>query len=71
MYKTVKIDQDREDFENTCLEYKTIEKQIQDIKSGDLSSQEAAVEQGQKFSALVSLIILMIVTTILFLSEFS
>ena len=64
-------DQDREDFENTCLEYKTIEKQIQDIKSGDLSSQEATVEQGQKFSALVSLIILMIVTTILFLSEFS
>jgi len=64
-------DQDTEDFDNACLEYNTIEKQIQDIKSGDLSSPEAAIEQGQKFSALMSLAILMIFITILFLSEFS
>ena len=63
--------QDEEDYENACLEYNTVESQIQDIKSGDLSSPEAAVEQGQKFSALTSLVILMIFVTILFLSEIS
>jgi hypothetical protein len=63
--------QDSEDYEDACLEYNTVELQIQDIKSGDLSSPEAAVEQGQKFSALSSLVILMIFVTILFLSEIS
>ena len=64
-------DQDTKDFDNACLEYDTIETQIQEIKSGDLSSPEAAVEQGQKFSALASIVLLMIFISILFLSEFS
>jgi hypothetical protein len=63
--------QDTDDYENACFEYNMVEEQIQAIKSGDLSSPEAAVEQGQKFSALTSLVILMIFVTILFLSEFS
>jgi hypothetical protein len=63
--------QDTQDFEDACLEYNMVEEQIQDIKSGDLSSPEAAVEQGQKFSALTSLVVLMIFVTILFLSEIS
>ena len=63
--------QDEEEFDNACTEYKWFEDQIQDIKSGDLSSPEVALEQGQKFSALTSVVILMIFVTILILSELS
>jgi hypothetical protein len=66
-----KRQQDVEGHDNARLEHSLAEEQIQKIKSGDLSSPEAAVEQGQKFAALTSLVILMIFVTILVLSEFS
>jgi hypothetical protein len=67
----VKRQQDTEGYEDARSEYILTEEQIQEIKSGDLSSPEAAVEQGQKFSALTSLVIFLIFVTIIVLSEFS
>jgi hypothetical protein len=66
-----KRQQDTEGYDNARLEHSLAKEQIQEIKSGDLSSPEAAVEQGQKFAALTSLVILMIFITILVLSELS
>jgi len=62
--------QDTEGYDDARFEYGLAEEQIQEIETGDLSSPEVAVEQGQKFSAMTSLVISMIFVSILILSEF-
>ena len=61
---------DLENYEEARFEYSMAEEQIQDIEKGELSSPEAPVEMGQKFAAMSSLVISMIVVSILVLAEF-
>jgi hypothetical protein len=57
-------------YDEARFEYATAEEQIQEIEGGELSSPEAAQEMGQKFSAISSLVLSMIVVSILVLAEF-
>jgi hypothetical protein len=61
--------QDTEGYDDARFKYGLAKEQIQEIESGDLSSPEAAVEQGQKFAAMTSSVLSMIFVTILVLSK--
>ena len=61
---------DTEQYAQARFEYATAEGQIQEIEDGELSTPESAVEMGQKFAAMTSVIITMIVISILILAEF-
>jgi len=62
--------QDLFDYDAARFEYGTAEEEIQEIEAGELSSPEAALEMGQKFSAMTSIIIALILISILVLAEF-
>lgn len=61
--------QDLAHYEEARFEYSMAEEQIQDIEKGELSSPEAPVEMGQKFAAMSSLVISIIVVSILVVAE--
>jgi hypothetical protein len=62
--------EDSEGYEEARFEYATAEEEIREIEEGDLSSPEAAKESGEKFAAMTSILISMIVISIFVLSEF-
>ncbi len=62
--------QDMFKYDEARFEYSTAEAQIQEIETGELSSPEAAVEIGQKYASMTSIILTLIFITVMILSEF-
>jgi hypothetical protein len=57
-------------YDEARFEYSTAEDQIQEIETGELSSPEAAVEVGQKYASMTSIILTMIFMSVMVLREF-
>jgi len=60
---------DNEGYAQARMDFLTAENEIQEIETGDLSSAESAIKVGQKFAAMTSVVISMIVISVLFLFE--